>query len=326
VGFVHVPVLLGEALDALALRPSGTYVDCTAGGGGHSSEIASRLGPGGRLVSLDRDPSAVAAATARIGATLADRPESERPAWSVVHTPFSGFESALRGAGIEPGTVDGVLADLGVSSPQLDRPERGFSFGSDGPLDMRMDPTSGPTAAELLATMDEVEIADAIYRLADERGSRRIARAIVKARAEAPLSTTSELAALVSRAVGGRKGSRIHPATKTFQALRLLVNREPDELSALLDGVLRWLRPGGRLAVITFHSGEDRPVKQRFVELSRGCICPPSSPVCTCDHRPAVKLVTRKGLVASDAETAENPRARTARLRVVEKLETTDEG
>lgn len=324
--FAHIPVLLGEALEALALDPSGTYVDCTAGGGGHSSGLASRLGPGGRLISLDRDPSAVAAATARIEAALADRPEAERPTWSVVHTPFSGFDRTLRGLGLVPGDVDGVLADLGVSSPQLDRADRGFSFSSDGPLDMRMDPTSGPTAAELIATMDERDLADAIYRLADERGSRRIARTLVATRVEAPIETTAQLADLISRALGGRRGSRIHPATKTFQALRLLVNGELDELSELLDVAPRWIRTGGRFAVITFHSGEDRPVKQRFAELTKGCVCPPSSPICTCGRTPRGKQISRKGLVASADETSANPRARTARLRVIEMLEGNDEG
>ncbi|MCP4870634.1 MAG: 16S rRNA (cytosine(1402)-N(4))-methyltransferase RsmH [Proteobacteria bacterium] len=325
-GFAHIPVLLGETLEALVIQPDGTYVDCTAGGGGHSSAIATRLGPDGRLVSLDRDPSAVSAATARIEATLADTPEAERPTWSVTHTPFSGFERVLGSLGLEPGSIDGVLADLGVSSPQLDHADRGFSFSSDGPLDMRMDPTSGPIAAELVATLDERDLADAIFRLADERGSRRIARTLVQARAEAPITTTAQLADLVSKALGGRRGARIHPATKTFQALRLLVNGELDELSVLLEAVPRWLRVGGRFAVITFHSGEDRPVKRRFVDLSKGCVCPPSSPICTCGKKPQMKLIGRKGLVASDAETSANPRSRTARLRVIEKLEGNDEG
>ncbi len=322
-GFVHVPVLVEEVLDALALKAGGTYVDCTAGGGGHSAAIARQLGPDGRLIALDQDPSAVAAASDRIAAAIKELPADARPAWEVVHTPFSGFGHALAARGVEPGEVDGVLADLGVSSPQLDRPERGFSFADDGPLDMRMDPTAAtPTAADLVATLDERALADALYRLADERDSRRIARAIAAARAEGPITTTARLAEVVSDAVGGRRGRRIHPATRTFQALRLLVNREPDELDALLDVVPRWLRrPGGRFAVITFHSGEDRPVKRAFAALSSGCVCPPSAPVCVCGKTPAARRVGGKGWTATAAETDANPRARTARLRVVEMLE-----
>jgi 16S rRNA (cytosine1402-N4)-methyltransferase len=323
--FEHTPVLLSETLEALAVRSDGTYVDCTAGGGGHSAAIASRLGAGGRLLSFDRDPLAVEAAGRRIEATLAEQPVDRRPTFEVLQTPFSAFARVLSHAGLAPGSLDGVLADLGVSSPQLDRAERGFSFGHDGPLDMRMDPTSGPTAAELVATLDEAALADALFRLADERASRRIARFIVAARQQTPITRTGQLASIVSKAVGGRRGSRIHPATRTFQALRLLVNGELDELGVLLDVVPRWLRPGGRFAVITFHSGEDRPVKQRFVALSRGCICPPSSPICTCGRTPQAKLIRRKGYVASAEETARNPRARTARLRVIEVLEPGDE-
>ncbi len=316
---VHVPVLLAETIDALAVAPTGTYVDCTVGRAGHAGAIAALLGPGGRLICLDRDPEAIAAAIR----LLSHRVDDVRI--DIVHAPFSELDASLRALGLEPGTIDGILADLGVSSPQLDTPERGFSFSADGPLDMRMDPTRGSTAAELLASMDERDIADALFQLGDERDSRRIARAIVRARAEAPVQTTAQLAALVSSAKGGRRGAPVHPATKTFQALRILVNDERGELDRLLDDAVRWLKPGGRLALITFHSGEDRPVKHHLADLARACHCPPSAPICVCGGTAKVRLVHRKGVVAGPDELARNPRARSARLRVAERLEDADD-
>lgn len=316
----HIPVLLQETIDALRVQPHGLYVDCTVGRAGHSAAIAAQLTAGGRLVCMDRDPDAIAAATHR----FVDPSAGVRV--DIVHAPFSELDRVLESLAIARGSVHGILADLGVSSPQLDRPERGFSFSSDGPLDMRMDTTSGSTAAELVASMPERDLADAIFQLGDERDSRRIARALVRARTEAPIDTTARLAEVVSGAKGGRRGARIHPATKTFQALRILVNDERGELSALLDSAMSWLQVGGRLALITFHSGEDRPVKRRLAELARGCVCPPSAPICICGVQPTVRLIHRKGVVAGPDELARNPRARTARLRIAERLEDVDEG
>ncbi len=308
--FHHVPVLLDETLDGLAIRPDGLYVDCTAGGGGHSSAIAARL-PNGRLIALDRDPDAVAAASARIGAAAAG-------AWEVVHAPFRDLDAVLTERGLQPGDVHGILADLGVSSHQLDTAERGFSFAADGPLDMRMDPTTGESAAELLARIDERELVQLLFAN-DENKARRIARAIVRRRDEEPLQRTGQLADLVASVVP-RKG-RTHPATKTFQALRIAVNAEDEQLTTLLDTAVRWLAPGGRLALISFHSGEDRPVKKRLALLAKDCLCPPRTPICQCGWEPQLKLVQRKGWTAGEAELAANPRARSARLRVAERTE-----
>ena len=323
--FHHEPVLLWETLEALRPRPEGLYVDCTVGGGGHSSALARLLTAGGRLIALDRDPDAIEAAGAAIEAALADRPPPLRPRFDLVHAPFSRLGAELRGLGVTPGTVDGLMADLGVSSPQLDRPDRGFSFARDGALDMRMDPSTGTSAARLLATIDERELTQLLREAGGERDARRVARAIVRAREAEPIETTGQLASLVERAVGGRRGSRIHPATRTFQALRIQVNDEDGELTSLLDQGLAWLRPGSRWAVITFHSGEDRPVKHRFADLARDCVCPPRDPICTCDAVAQVRLPSPRGVTASSEEIALNPRARSARLRVAERLERADD-
>ncbi len=314
IGFVHEPVLLRETLAALAPPPGGTAVDCTAGGGGHSHALGEALGEEGRLISLDRDPEAVLAATARL-ADLACR-------WQVVQAPFSELDVVLEEAGLEPGSVDAILADVGVSSHQIDTAERGFSFVADGPLDMRMDPTGGSTAADLVNTLEERELADLLFHLGDERNSRRIARAIVRRRQSEPFARTADLAALIEASVGGRKGARIHPATRSFQALRIAVNGEMEELEDLLRSALAWLKPGGRLGVITFHSGEDRRVKRWFARLRRDCLCEPKGPTCTCGWIPQVRLPKGKGWTAAPDELARNSRARSARLRVAERLDT----
>lgn len=308
--FHHVPVLLAETVEGLNIQPGGVYVDCTAGGGGHSSAIAALL-PEGRLISLDRDPDAVAAASARIGPAAAGQ-------WEVVHAPFSELDAVLRERGLEPGSVQGILADLGVSSHQIDTAERGFSFAHDGPLDMRMDPSTGESAADLLARIDERDLVALLFAN-DEGRARRIARAIVAARAEAPLERTAQLADLIESVA--RRTGRTHPATKTFQALRIAINAEDDQLARLLDDAVRWLAPGGRLALITFHSGEDRPVKRRLARLAVDCLCPPSAPICQCSWEPQLRLVRRKGWTAGPQELAENPRARSARLRVAERTD-----
>ncbi len=311
--FAHEPVLLAETIAALAPPTGGIAVDCTAGGGGHSHALGEALGAGGRLIALDRDPAAVDAARAR----LADLD----CAWQVVQAPFSELDRVLEEAGIGRGSVDAILADVGVSSHQIDSAERGFSFAADGPLDMRMDPTTGDTAADLVNHLDEVELADVIFRLGDERQSRRIARTIVRRRETEPFARTADLAAVIERAVGGRKGARIHPATRSFQALRIAVNGELDQLDSLLRSALAWLKPGGRLGVITFHSGEDRRVKRWFALLRQDCVCEPKGPTCTCGWHAQVRLPQGKGWTAGPDELARNPRARSARLRVAERLD-----
>ena len=300
--FKHVPVMLAEVLDGLRVRADGTWLDGTFGRGGHARELLKRLGPDGRLLLIDRDPQAIEAARMEFAgdARVAIR-----------HGSFAGMAQWPDAAA----GLDGVLLDLGVSSPQLDDARRGFSFQNDGPLDMRMDPTQGISAAEWLAAADEKEIADVLWQYAEERMSRRIARAIVARRHEQPLATTRELADLVTRTIGQRERHK-HPATRTFQALRIHVN---DELGALRDGLVgatACLKPGGRLAVISFHSLEDRAVKQ-FIRgepapvVRRGLPQP--------DSAPPPLLAVGKAQFAGDAETAANPRARSAVLRIAEK-------
>lgn len=302
----HVPVLLEQTLAALNIRPDGVYLDGTAGGGGHSFAIASRL-DGGRLYALDQDPDAVRAASARLAGLPAE----------VVRSNFSEMRSVLRGRGVD--SVDGVLLDIGVSSHQLDAGGRGFSFHQDAPLDMRMS-QEGSTAADLLASLDEKELASVFFRFGEEKYARSIARAIVQTREAAPLVTTLQLAELIKSAVPAAYRRDGHPARKVFQALRIAVNGELDRLSRGLDEAFALLKPGGRLAVITFHSLEDRMVKQRFADWCRGCVCPPDFPVCVCGRTPAGRLVLRKPAEASPGELARNPRSRSAKLRCVEKI------
>jgi 16S rRNA (cytosine1402-N4)-methyltransferase len=308
----HRAVLLEEAVAALAIRADGTYVDATFGRGGHSLAILARLGPRGRLIALDRDPAAVAAARA-----IAD------PRFSIAHAPFSELsqvlDAQLGGAGV--GQVQGVLADLGVSSPQLDDPARGFSFRAGGPLDMRMDPTRGISAADWLATATEPQIREAISGYGEERFAKQVAKAIVDARSREPIRRTEQLAAVVAAAVRRRQARREagqDPATRTFQALRILVNRELEEVALMLPQALRRLAPGGRLAVISFHSLEDRLVK-RFLRACSEDRLPPDLPIRARDlPEPPLRLVGR-AVRASGAEVAANPRARSATLRVAER-------
>ncbi len=279
---LHIPVLATEAIDGLAIVPDGTYVDATFGAGGHTRLILARLGPAGRLVAFDADPGAQAHVP-------------DDPRFTLVHANFRALRDELSARGIAQ--IDGILYDLGISSMQVDEGERGFSFRSDAPLDMRLDPTQGETAAEFIASRDETELADAIFQFGEERASRRIARAL---KARMP-QTTGELAALVAGVVHVRgRRERTHPATRTFQALRIAVNDELGALRASLDAAIDVVRPPGRIAVISFHSLEDRIVKQCFRE------------------HPRVRAVTRKPLVPGDAELADNPRSRSAKLRVAE--------
>ncbi|RLC85807.1 MAG: 16S rRNA (cytosine(1402)-N(4))-methyltransferase [Chloroflexi bacterium] len=304
----HTPVLLREALEGLAVRPGGVYIDGTLGAGGHAEAILAASAPDGRLLGLDRDPQAVTRATARL------EPYGERAV--LLHASYVELGMLARERGFFP--VEGVLFDLGFSSLQIAAAERGFAFRLAGPLDMRFDPTAaGPTAADLVNTLPEAELANLLWRYGEEPRSRRIARAIVAAR---PLESTGELAEIVAAAVGHSRGRRIHPATRVFQALRIAVNRELESLEAVLPQAVEVLRPGGRLAVITFHSLEDRIVKRFFKQEARGCICPPEAPICTCGHQPALRLVNRKPLRPSAEELAANPRSRSAKLRVAEKL------
>jgi 16S rRNA (cytosine1402-N4)-methyltransferase len=302
----HLTVLLREAVEALAIRPAGVYVDATFGRGGHSRAILAQLGPQGRLLAMDRDPRAIAVAAAIGDARL-----------KVVHRPFAEVGDAVREAGF--GGVDGVLMDIGVSSPQLDEGERGFSFRFDAPLDMRMDTTQGETAAEWLARADEREITQVVRDYGEERFAFQIAKKIVAARSERPVATTGQLAALVREAVRTREPGQ-DPATRTFQALRIHINQELEQLALTLPQAVDMLNPGGRLVVISFHSLEDRIVK-RFMrdEASPASSLPKNLPL-TAAQLPQARLrLVGKPVKASDAEVAANPRARSAVMRVAEK-------
>lgn len=305
-GHQHIPVLVREVLDGLNVHPGGSYLDATVGGGGHAVAILDASAPEGRLLGLDRDPEAARRATERLS-VYGDRA-------NVVHASYVDLFQVAQREGFLP--LDGVLFDLGFSSWQIQDPGRGFAFSLEGPLDMRFDPGTELTAADLVNDLPEEELADLLYRYGEETKSRRIARAIVGAR---PIATTGELARVVERAVGGRR-SAIHPATRTFQALRIAVNGELEAIEAALPDAVTALKPGGRLAVITFHSLEDRIVKHFLRQESRDCICPPELPVCQCDHTRTLRIVTRKPVVPSDREVQENPRSRSAKLRVAEKI------
>ncbi|MCX6996739.1 MAG: 16S rRNA (cytosine(1402)-N(4))-methyltransferase RsmH [Kiritimatiellaeota bacterium] len=306
---MHCPVLLSEALDGLQVGRGGRYLDGTAGGGGHAAALLQRLGDRGWLLALDRDAEAVG----RVRARLAPWGAAAR----VEQGNFADMDVIARQCGWE--RVEGVLLDLGMSSDQVDAPERGFSFMNDGPLDMRMDRAQGRTAADLVNRLDETALADLFWRLGEERGARRIARAIVAERARAPITTTGRLADVVARAGGGRRG-RIHPATKIFQALRMAVNAELENLEKGLEAALRLLTPGGRLAVLAFHSLEDRVVKQTVGRHVPRWESLPAGGRRRLGLEPPVRWITRRPLRAADEECAANPRARSARLRVAESV------
>lgn len=307
--FYHQSVLLHESIEALAIRPDGIYVDGTAGGGGHSSAIAARL-DSGRLIALDADPDAIRAAGDRL-APFAEKAQ-------VVQANFRDMKRVLSELDID--AVDGILLDLGVSSHQFDTPMRGFSYRSDAPLDMRMS-QAGPGAKELLATASYADLVRILREYGEERFAPRIADAICKQREKKPIETTFELSELVRGAYPAPARRSGHPARKTFQALRMAVNGELESLSILLDDALSLLRPGGRLCIITFHSLEDRMVKQRFLSWAQGCICPPDFPVCVCGRKPEARVVYKRGILPGEEELEGNPRSRSARLRVAEKLE-----
>ena len=306
--FEHIPVLLEECLEGLAIRPDGIYVDGTAGGAGHSSQIARRLTTG-RLLALDKDPDALKIAAQRL---------APYPAASVHQTDFADLANVLDREGIEQ--VDGILLDLGVSSHQLDTPERGFSYSADAPLDMRMS-QSGLSAADVVNTWAPEDLIRILREYGEERFASRIVNNIVEARQKAPLTTTTQLVDIIyasipakARAEGG------HPAKRTFQAIRIAVNGELDSLTRCLNTAFERLAPGGRFVIITFHSLEDRIVKQSFAGYCKGCTCPPDFPVCVCGNKPRAKLINRKPIVATPEELERNRRSKSAKLRIIEKL------
>lgn len=301
----HVPVLCAEVIQALAPRSGGRYIDCTVGYGGHARAILEHSSPDGRLLGLDADPQAIAVA----GQNLA--PWRERVV--LVHSNFVHVASIAYAYQFAP--ADGILLDLGWSSGQVEDPERGFSFMVDGPLDMRYDPSGGVTAADLVNSLSEQELADLLWEYGEERHARRIAKAIV---AHRPITRTRQLAELIERTVGRRE--KIHPATRTFQALRIRVNNELDVLQRTLEQLPDLLAPGGVLVVISFHSLEDRAVKRFMQREASACICPPDAPVCTCGHVPRLELMYKKPVVPTPVEVAANPRARSAKLRAARRL------
>jgi 16S rRNA (cytosine1402-N4)-methyltransferase len=305
--FSHIPVLLNETIDGLNINPNGIYVDGTAGGGGHSGEILKRL-TSGKLISIDQDPDAVG--------TLTERFKKNENS-IIVKGNFADIKEVLAQRGVF--SVDGVLLDIGVSSHQLDTPERGFSFHEDAPLDMRMS-QKGTTAAELINTLPYEELRRIIFEYGEEKYAPSIARGIVNARQEKPVETTFELSEIVKNNVPQRVRRDGHPARKTFQAIRIAVNDELGALQRGLDGAFDVLGSGGRLAVITFHSLEDRIVKQKMASWAQGCTCPKDFPVCVCGNKPKVRLITRKPVCANETELTENPRARSAKLRICEKF------
>jgi 16S rRNA (cytosine1402-N4)-methyltransferase len=308
----HIPVLAGELLDLTAPAPGEVAIDCTFGAGGHARLVAQRLGPGGTLVCVDRDPTA--------------EPRFEEfSAEAVCETRFlrMDFVDALRQLGSEQLEADLVLFDLGVSSMQVDARERGFSYAYDAPLDMRMDPSNGPDASELVNTLDERRLAEVLRRFGEEPNARQIAREIVRRRRQAPFETTGELVEAIEAAIPAAVRRRFgggHPAKRVFQAIRIVVNNELDDLDLALPEAWKLLRPEGRLAAISFHSLEDRRVKRFLADRAQGCICPPDFPVCVCGRKPEAELLTRRAVMPTPGEVAENPRARSGRLRAARKL------
>ena len=306
--FSHIPVLRDETINALNINPDGIYVDGTAGGGGHSYEILKRLSPKGRLISIDQDPDAIVTVTER----FKDFKNS-----IICKGNFADVVNIVNELGME--TIDGIMLDIGVSSRQLDTPERGFSFHNDAPLDMRMS-QSGVSAGDLVNNLSYEELVKIISRYGEEKFAKQITRAIIREREKTPVKTTLQLAEIIKGAVPAAKRREGHPARQTFQALRIAVNGELARLTEGLQGGFELLKPGGRMAVITFHSLEDRIVKKTMAQWCEGCICPKDFPVCVCGNKPKAELVFRRPVEASSKELEENPRSRSARLRAVTKL------
>lgn len=312
--YIHKPVLLDECIEGLAIRPDGIYVDGTLGRAGHSREIAKRLTTG-RLICIDRDMAAIEAAQERLA------PWMDRV--TLIHSNFSELSAVLEQANVP--AADGMLFDLGVSSPQLDDASRGFSYMQDAPLDMRMDVSAPLNAYEVVNTWSGDELRRILFEYGEERYAPAIVRAICRAREERPVETTLELVELIKSAMPpAALREKQHPAKRSFQAIRIAVNGELDALPPMLNGAIDHLAPGGRLAVITFHSLEDRIVKRTLQDAAKGCTCPPQFPVCVCGNKPKIRLVNRKPIVSGEAELAENARARSAKLRVAEKCDLFD--
>jgi len=310
INFSHSPVMPNECIEGLNIRAGGIIVDGTAGGGGHSSLIAKRLN-GGRLISIDRDETAIRAA----GKRLAEYGEKV----TLVRNNFSNIAEVCEKLGVEH--IDGVLLDLGVSSYQLDTPERGFSYMADAPLDMRMDTSAPVTAYDIVNGYSEAELRRILFEYGEEKFAPKIAARIVREREKAPIETTGELVSIIKSSMPeAAKAGGHHPAKRSFQAIRIEVNGDLDAIAPAIRSAVDLLNPGGRIAIITFHSLEDRIVKQTFADLASGCVCPRDLPVCVCGRTPKIKLVNKKPIVASDAELEENPRARSAKLRVAEKI------
>ena len=311
INFSHRSVLLDECIDGLDIKPDGTYIDGTAGGGGHSYEIAKRLTDKGRLVCIDQDDAAIAAATKRL-AEFSDRV-------TVVKSNFSNVAEVCESLGIEK--IDGMLLDLGVSSHQLDVAERGFSYNADAPLDMRMDTSAALNAEIVVNTYSAEELKRILFGYGEEKFSARIASAIIAEREREPIKSTARLASIIKEAIPARaREGGHHPAKRSFQAIRIEVNKELDVIEPALRSASKLLNEGGRLAVITFHSLEDRLVKQTFADLAQGCTCPKSLPICVCNNRPVMRVVTKKPIAPTEKELSENPRSRSAKLRVAEKI------
>ena len=303
----HIPVLYSETLETLILNPDGVYVDCTLGGGGHSEGILKKLSEKGVLISIDQDDAAIEYAKKRL--------EGYKN-WKVFKSNFENLEKVIYMAGYDK--VDGILMDIGVSSNQLDDPERGFSYRYEARLDMRMNNSSGISAYEIVNTYDEGSISKILFEYGEERFARKISRIICQTRSEKPIETTGDLVTIIKRAYPGR--SEKHPAKKTFQALRIEVNKELEVLENAINKSIDLLKVGGRLSVITFHSLEDRIVKTMFKNFSTGCICPPRLPICICNHKPTIRLITKKPITPSKEELEINNRSRSSKLRVVERV------
>jgi len=309
--FKHTTVLLNEAVDGLKIKADGRYVDCTLGGAGHSLLIATKLNENGRLYSFDQDEQALTAAQEKLD-KLGDKVE-------LIKSNFIYIKEELSNLGVA--TVNGVLFDLGVSSPQLDEEDRGFSYRYDAPLDMRMNREQELTAEIIVNTWTEESIAKIIFQYGEEKFSRRIARKIIEYRANKRIETTGELVDIIKEAIPApARRTGPHPAKRTFQAIRIAVNDELNVFESALKDAIELLQPGGRVAVITFHSLEDRICKNIFTTLAQGCICPPDFPICSCDNLPKLKIITRKPIIPSNEELEGNPRARSAKLRIAEKL------
>ena len=309
--FKHISVLLDETIDSLNIKPTGIYVDGTLGGGGHSLEICKRLGEGGRLIGIDQDMDAIAAATIRL--------EAYKDKVDIIHSNYQDIESCMRELCI--GGVDGIVLDLGVSSYQLDNVDRGFTYREDTPLDMRMDQSQSRTAKDIVNNYSEMDLFRVIRDYGEDSFAKNIAKHIVKAREDGPIETTGQLNEIIKAAIPAkvRQGTG-HPSKKTFQAIRIELNHELEVLENSIDKMIELLNPGGRLSIITFHSLEDRIVKNIFRRNMNPCTCPPSFPVCTCGQAPKGKIITRKPIIPSEEEIADNKRAKSSKLRVFEKF------